>query len=77
MDPKMDPKMAPGTLAQGPYLGVPGQKPLIFTSRMAKTPDLGPGPRPRPVPLYIGEIALFGPWGPGPGPYFSMSIVVR
>ena len=31
------------------------------------TPDLGPR---GPVPLYIGEIALFGPWGPGPGALF-------
>ena len=57
-------------MAQGPYLGVPGQKPLIFTSRMAKSPDLGPGPLVGPIPLYIGEIALFGPWGPGPGARF-------
>ena len=72
MDPKMDPKMAPGALAQGAQMGVPGQKPLIFTSRMAKTPDLGPGPwalgQGPYTTVYRGNSPIWplGPWPRGP-----------
>ena len=67
------PKYGPWAMAQGPYLGVPGQKPLIFTSRMAKTPDLGPGPRAMAqgpyTTVYRGNSPIW-PWGPGPGALF-------
>ena len=74
MGSQMGPQIWPLGHGPGAIFGGPRPETPDFHVQNGQNPGSGPwaqDPAPGgPIPLYIGEIALFGPWAPGPGALF-------